>query len=569
MFSARELIGSKKRIKAQQIILAPFALLPVAIVVKWISPMLNQTHPHSLLHDALRDRAHQDPDRVAIVFEGRRITFADLDAESNRLAHGLHALGLKAGDRLGIFMPNCPEVEIGFYAASKLGAVACPLNPSYREREVTYQLNDAGVKVLITHAKLWSVIESALPRLMPSLTIVLVGGDTLDSIINVVHYRDVVAGQSGDLPPARIDPDQLVALPYSSGTTGLPKGVMLTHRNLVSNHEQYVNAMRLDPDDRYIIYMPLAHIYGVALMGASVRSGAKQILLERFDMETVVRLIEEHGVTWFFAVPPILLALANEPGLERSRFRTVKFAFSAAAPLAPEIARRVEERYGFRIVQGYGLTEAGPATHNNPLDRIKLESGGVLLANTEHRIVDIETGERELSQGEVGEILVRGPQVMQGYWNAPEETARALRNGWLYTGDIGWVDDEGYIYIVERKKEMIKYKSFSIAPAELEAVLLEHPDIADCGVTGVPDADAGEVPKAFIVPRHGRHIDLDDAGALRRRARCRIQTDSPLRINRRDSQDAFGKDSSQDAELVSSIQRFFVCSVISVAPFSR
>jgi long-chain acyl-CoA synthetase len=307
----------------------------------------------------------------------------------------------------------------------------------------------------------------------------------------------------------RVEPDQLVALPYSSGTTGLPKGVMLTHRNLVSNHEQYVSAMRLGPDDCYIIYMPLSHIYGVALMGAGVRSGAKQILLERFDLETVVRMIEEHGVTWFFAVPPILLALANAPGLESSQFRTVKFAFSAAAPLAPEVARRVEARYGFRIVQGYGLTEAGPATHNNPLDRIKLESGGVLLADTEHRIVDIETGELALPQGEVGEIVVRGPQVMQGYWNAPEETAHALRDGWLYTGDIGWVDDEGYIYIVERKKEMIKFKSFSIAPAELEAVLLEHPDIADCGVTGVPDADAGEAPKAFIVPRPGRTIDLD------------------------------------------------------------
>jgi len=467
------------------------------------------TNPHALLHETLRERSLKEPDRVAIVFENRSLTFADLDAESNRLAHGLRALGLGTGDRLGIFMPNCPEVEIAFYAASKLGAVASPLNSSYRDREVTYQLNDAGVSALITHTKLWPVVEAALPRLVSKLTIVLVGDDAPVSASNVTSYREVVAGQSDEPPPVCVEPDQLVALPYSSGTTGLPKGVMLTHRNLVSNHEQYVSAMRLGPDDCYIVYMPLSHIYGVALMGAGVRSGAKQILLERFDLETVVRLIEEHGVTWFFAVPPILLALANAPGLEPTQFRTVKFAFSAAAPLAPEVARRVETRFGFRIVQGYGLTEAGPATHNNPLDRIKLESGGVLLADTEHRIVDIETGERALRPGEVGEIIVRGPQVMRGYWNAPEETARALRDGWLYTGDIGWVDDEGYIYIVERKKEMIKYKSFSIAPAELEAVLLEHPDIADCGVTGMPDPDAGEAPKAFIVPRPGRTIDLD------------------------------------------------------------
>jgi long-chain acyl-CoA synthetase len=467
------------------------------------------TYPNVLLHDPLRKRAYEEPDRVAIVFENRSLTFADLDVESNRLAHGLRALGLESGDRLGVFMPNCPEVEIAFYAASKLGAVACPINSSNRDRELIYQLNDAGVRALITHAKLWPVVETALPRLASTLNIILVGDDAPDSASKAIRYCDVIARQPADPPPAHVDTDQLVALPYSSGTTGLPKGVMLTHRNLVSNHEQYVSAMRLGPDDCYVVYMPLSHIYGVALMGASVRSGAKQILLERFDLETVTQLIEEHAVTWFFAVPPVLLALANAPGLKPSQFRTVKFAFSAAAPLAPEVARRVEARFGFRIVQGYGLTEAGPATHNNPLDRIKLESGGVLLADTEHRIVDIETGERDLPPGETGEIIVRGPQVMLGYWNAPEETARALRDGWLYTGDIGWVDEEGYIYIVDRKKEMIKYKSFSIAPAELEAVLLEHPDVADCGVIGAPDAVAGEVPKAFVAPRAGRTIDLD------------------------------------------------------------
>jgi long-chain acyl-CoA synthetase len=471
------------------------------------------TYPNALLHDVLRKRASEEPDRVAIVFENRSLTFADLDVESNQLARGLRALGLEPGDRLGIFMPNCPEVEIAFYAASKLGAVGCPLNSSYREREVTYQLNDAGARMLVTHAKLWHVVEAALPSLTSTLTIILVGDDAPDSASDIISYGDVIEGQSTDPPAASVDPDHLAALPYSSGTTGLPKGVMLTHRNLVTNHEQWGSRLRLGRDDRYIIYQPLSHIYGVTMMGVSVRSGSKQILLERFDLDTVVRLIEEHGVTWLFAVPPTLLALANAPGLDRSQFRTVKHAFSAAAPLPPDVARRVEDRFGFRIVQGYGLTEAGPATHQTPLDRIKPESSGVLLADTELRIVDIETGEIDLPPGEIGEIVVRGPQVMKGYWNAPEETARALRNGWLYTGDIGRVDDEGYIYIVDRKKEMIKYKSFSIAPAELEAALLEHPDIEDCGVTGVPDEDVGEAPKAFIVPRAGRMIDLD---ALRR-----------------------------------------------------
>jgi long-chain acyl-CoA synthetase len=468
------------------------------------------TYPDLTLHEVLHSTARKDPSRVAIVFGDRSLTFADLDAESNRLAHGLRALGLESGDRLGLFMPNCPEFEIGFYAASKLGAAACPLNSSYREREITYQLNDSGAAILITHVRLWPVVEAALPNLAHLRTIVMIGDDAPSS--NVVRYQDVVSGQPADPPHVHVDPSQLAVLPYSSGTTGLPKGVMLTHRNLVSNQEQYIDVTQLGPDDSYIIYMPLSHIFGITMIGLAVRAGMKQIITERFDLEMVVNLIQEHGVTWLFAVPPVLLALANAPDLEPSQFRTIKYVFSAAAPLPPDVARRIESRFGLRVIQGYGLTEASPAVYHSPIDptRIKLESGGVLMADTESRIVDLEAGERTLAPGEVGEIVVRGPQVMQGYWNAPEETARALRDGWLYTGDIGWVDDDGYIYIVDRKKEMIKYKSFSIAPAELEAVLLEHPDVADCGVTGVADAEAGEVPKAFVVPRAGSNLDTDE-----------------------------------------------------------
>jgi long-chain acyl-CoA synthetase len=204
-------------------------------------------------------------------------------------------------------------------------------------------------------------------------------------------------------------------------------------------------------------------------------------------------------------VPPVLLALANAPRLDASQFRTVRYALSAAAPLAPDVARRVQERLGLRVLQAYGLTETGPASHHSPLDpgRVRLDSVGVIMADTEQRVVDLETGRTVLGPGEKGEINIRGPQVMQGYWNAPEETARALRDGWLYTGDIGSIDADGYTYLVDRKKEMIKCRAFSIAPAELEAALLEHPDIADCGVVGVPDAEAGEVPNAFVVPRKG------------------------------------------------------------------
>jgi long-chain acyl-CoA synthetase len=480
------------------------------------------------VHQALIERAAADPSSPAVVFHEQTLTFADLEAESNRLTRALRFLGLEPGDRVGLFLPNCPQFVAGFYAASKLGAIVCPLNSSYREREIVYQLNDSGAKVLLTHAKLWQVVEAARGELRQLRAILVVSeagfsgtvpgsreqrAEAADTV-TVADYGELVSSQASS-PPSRheqFDPDQLVALPYSSGTTGLPKGVMLTHRNLVSNHEQLVAATQLTPKDSYIVYMPLSHIMGIALMGAAIRSGAKLILLERFDLEAVTSLIEEHRVTWLFAVPPVLLALADSADLDPSRFATLKYVFSAAAPLAPDVARRVEARLGVRVHQGYGLTEAGPATHHSPLapELIRLESGGVPVADTEQRIVDLETGERRLAAGEIGEICVRGPQVMQGYWNAPDETARALRGGWLYTGDTGWIDEDGYLYIVDRKKEMIKYRGFSIAPAELEAVLLEHPDVADCGVTGVTDVESGEVPKAFVVVRAGTSVAAEE-----------------------------------------------------------
>jgi long-chain acyl-CoA synthetase len=315
----------------------------------------------------------------------------------------------------------------------------------------------------------------------------------------------VIGSASADDPDVRVDQSQLAALPYSSGTTGLPKGVMLTHRILVHNQLQYLKASGIGSDDAFPIFLPLSHIYGVMLMNAALGCGAHQILMERFDLERLVTAIQQHHVTALHLVPPVLLALANAPGLDASQFRHVRYALSAAAPLAPDVARRVRQRLGFPIIQAYGLTETGPASHHSPLepDRIKLESVGVVMADTEQRVVDLETGTTVLPPGETGEIIIRGPQVMQGYWNAPDETARALRDGWLHTGDIGLVDEDGYTYVVDRKKEMIKSRAFSIAPAELEAALLEHPDIVDCGVVGVPDPDAGEVPNAFVVARKG------------------------------------------------------------------
>jgi long-chain acyl-CoA synthetase len=455
----------------------------------------------------MRVTARKLPNRVAIRFHERSITFQEFDQLSNRLANGLRALGLSHGERLALYTPNCPEFELAFYAASKLGAIACTLNPSYREFEITHQLNDSGAVALLTDAALWRIVEAAWPHL-PTLRHVIVLGGQVDS--KSIHTFDsVLLGQSSDAPAERVSPDDVVALPYSSGTTGRPKGVMLTHRNLVANHIQFGTASALSSDDAYLVYLPLSHIYGTALMGLGLWSGARQILLERFELQAVVRSILEHDVTWLHVVPPVLLALANSPGLEAAQFRTIKFALNAGAPLAPDVARRVERRLGFRVIQAYGLTETSPDTHHSPLEtsQIVLESGGVPVADTEQRVVDLETGERTLPYGETGEIVVRGPQVMKGYWNAPGDTERVLRNGWLYTGDIGRINERGYLFIVDRKKEMIKYKGWSIAPAELEALLLEHADVEDCAVIGVPDPDAGEVPRAYVVPHPGCHLD--------------------------------------------------------------
>ena len=467
--------------------------------------MTRLCYPSGPLHEVMRTFAARCPDKTAITFKGRSLTFAAFDLESNRLANALQSLAVSAGDRVGLYLPNCPEYELGFYAASKLGAVACPMNPSYREREITYQVNDSGATVLLTHASLWPVVDACRANVPNLRRVIVVGDDVNDTSGITTSYADVTQSASADDPGVSVDQSQLAALPYSSGTTGLPKGVMLTQRILVCNQLQYVEASGIGPDDAYPIFLPLSHIYGVMLMNVALASGAHQILMERFDLAALLDTIRRHNVTVLHLVPPVVLAFANAPDLGAADFRHVRYALSAAAPLAPEIARRVQQRLGFPVIQAYGLTETGPASHHSPLEahRIKLESVGTVMADTEQRVVDLETGAKVLAAGEVGEILIRGPQVMQGYWNAPAETARALRNGWLHTGDIGYVDDDGYTYLVDRKKEMIKCRAFSVAPAELEATLLEHPDIVDCGVVGAPDEQAGEVPNAVVVIRKG------------------------------------------------------------------
>ena len=462
----------------------------------------------------LRMAAQRNPDRLAIIYHDLRLTYREVLSMVNCIANGLHDLGLKKGDHICLLMTNRPEYPITFIAAASLGVVVSPMNPAYKEREVAYQLENSEAKALVVQRELLPLVQVVLKeKELPQLKHIVVTGDRVqESMPEAIPFARLLRQSSPKhLVHVEISGDDILALPYSSGTTGFPKGTILTHRNLTSNNLQLTTVAGINLTDVALIFLPFYHIYGVMLTGSFLACGGTQVIMERFDFLQSVELCEKHNVTYYFAVPPIILALANAP-IDLSKMKTVKYIFTGAAPLPIDPARKLEEKTGIKIVQGYGLTEASPLTHAQPGDPalVRLDSVGLPVHNTEQKIVDIETGERELPVGEDGELIIRGPQVMQGYWKAPEETARALRDGWLYTGDIGHVDADGFTYIVDRKKEMIKYKGFGIAPAELESLLLEHPAVMDSAVIGVPDDEAGELPKGFVVIRQGHEVTPDD-----------------------------------------------------------
>ena len=455
----------------------------------------------------LRNAAARTPDRPAIIFHDLVLTYREVVSMVNCIANGLYNLGMRKGDRICLFTTNRPEYTITFIAATSIGLVVSPMNPSYKGREIAYQLENSEARAVLIQRELFPLMHMVLiQKPFPALKHILVTGNhPPESMPEAIPFARLMRESSPKHPPhVEISSDDLVALPYSSGTTGFPKGTMLTHRNLTSNNLQFTTALRTNFTDVALIFLPFYHIYGVMLTGSFLACSGTQVMMERFDLLQSLDLCEKYGVTYYFAVPPIVLALANAP-LDLSKLKTVKYVFSGAAPLPLDPARKLEKKSGIRVVQGYGLTEASPITHAQPGDPalVRLDSVGMPVHNTEQKIVDIETGERELPVGEDGEIIIRGPQIMQGYWKAPEETARTLRNGWLYTGDIGHVDPDGYTYIVDRKKEMIKYKGFGIAPAELESLLMEHPAVMDSAVIGIPDDEAGELPKGFVVIRKG------------------------------------------------------------------
>ena len=457
-------------------------------------PTTDFTYREVTLQDRLREVAREVGDKPALLMGERSVSFSEIDRLSDQLAAALAKRGVRPGDRVTIFMPNSVEFVVAFYGTLKAGAVVNPINAQSKEREVRFQVDDSGATAVLYHEALAPVVDAVRSDLA-KVRVFAVTGKTAPS---GVERFDDLAAEPGTAS-VRVSMNDLAALPYTSGTTGFPKGVMLTHANLTANQQQFFAAVPVRRDDVFLNVLPYFHIYALnLLMTGAISLGATQVIMSRFDMVEYCTLVERHRATVCFIVPPIVLGLAMSPEVEKHDFSSVRFFFSGAAPLAPDPARRMVQRIGKPIIQGYGLTETSPVTHANPMDAAVLESIGKVVPGTEDKIVDLETGTKTLQDGEVGEICVRGPQVMLGYWNKPQDTADVIRDGWFHTGDVGRRDEKGYVFIVDRKKEFIKYKGFGVGPAEVEAVLCEHPAVADAGVIGKANDEAGEIPKAFV-----------------------------------------------------------------------
>ncbi|MEZ5714150.1 MAG: AMP-binding protein [Paracoccaceae bacterium] len=465
--------------------------------------IIKSTFPDVALNDkTVTQRVFEgiDPDMTVLIDgpSGRKVTGAQFIGGVKSLAGGLTARNWGAGKVLALMAPNIPEYCIVFHASAWAGGTVTTINPTYTAHEVNHQLLDAEADVLVTIAMFADTAREAIKGTRVR-EIVIIG----DAPEGMVPLAELMGPPLEEQSPVPVE-DHVVALPYSSGTTGLPKGVMLTHRNLVVNIDQALVPADVATGELTIAFLPFFHIYGLqVLMNIYLAAGGGLVTMPRFDLEMYLKLIAEHRTPRLWIVPPVALALAKHPLVDSYDLTCVTQVNSAAAPLGADVAEAMGKRLGTNATQGYGMTELSPVSHITPFGRGKPGASGVTISNTESRIVNPETLD-DVAPGADGELWVRGPQVMKGYLNnhkATEETITA--DGWLRTGDIGHFDADGYLYLTDRLKELVKYKGFQVAPAELEAELLTHPAIVDAAVIGVPDAEAGELPMAFIVAAPG------------------------------------------------------------------
>ncbi|MCJ7424509.1 long-chain fatty acid--CoA ligase [Candidatus Bathyarchaeota archaeon] len=488
-------------------------------------------YPQVPLSDLLKLTAEKYPDNVAIVYFDREILYRELELYVEKFATALADLGVKKGDKVAIFLPNMPQFVIAYYGAIKIGAIETAISPLYKEREVEHQLSDSEAETIVVLDLLYPIVEkvwektklkraivTSLKDYMPPAKAFL--GTLLKKIPqrkverkpNLYFLKELLTKYEVNPPKVDIDPkEDLVALQYTGGTTGTSKGAMLTHMNLISNAVACAAWLRgTTGKEVFLTVLPLFHIYGMTTsMNAPIYLASKMIMLPRFNAVSTLQAIQRYRTTVFCGAPTMYSMLLAQSDMGKYDCTSVHFCISGSAPLPPEVQKKFMEATGGVIVEGYGLTESSPVTHCNPLDRsmktVKIGSIGLPWCDTDAKIMDMETGEKELGLGETGEVVVKGPQVMKGYWKIAEETADVLRDGWLYTGDIGKMDEDGYFYITDRKKDLIKYKGYSVYPREIEDVLYEHPAVKLCTVIGKPDPVAGEIPKAFIVLKEGKN----------------------------------------------------------------
>jgi len=489
-------------------------------------------YPKHNVAKLLMDAAAAYPNHEALDFLGRSMTYKELLRQCRKVANALKALPLAKGDRVAIMLPNCPQAVISYYGALMAGATVVQTNPTYTERELHRQLADSGAAVLI-------VLDLLLPRALKARVdtalrsvIVTSLADGLpfpknllypikrrreypnlkieDKADGVVRWSSFLSrGQAADLCE-EVDADEdLAMIQYTGGTTGKPKGVMLTHANLLANTHQ-VNAWcyRLEAGkERYLAALPLFHVFGLTvLLNQAIHRAGSLLLIPRFEPKMVLDAIRRRKPTVFPGAPTMYIALMNHPLTKEGDFASIRVCVSGAAPLPHEVQERFERQSGGKLIEGYGLTESSPVTHCNPIWGYRKNGTiGLPLPDTDARIVGEDDWE-PLPPGEIGELVVRGPQVMKGYWNRPNETDEALQDGWLRTGDIGTMDEEGFFSIIDRKKDVILAGGYNVYPREVEEVLFEHPAVKEASVLGVPDAYRGETVKAFVVVKDGWQV---------------------------------------------------------------
>ncbi len=486
--------------------------------------------PHTIAYDTqplhvyLEQMSSRYPEKKALHFLGKDITFSELNSKVRQFANFIQKLGVKKGDRVAIMLPNCPQAVIGYYGTLLAGGIVVQTNPLYTERELEYQLHDSGAKVILcmdfvfpkvasvqSTTKLEHIIVTRIADFLPfpkNLIYPFIQRKQTNLIVKVeeshmIHLWNAVEKERDTAVDILCDPENdLALLQYTGGTTGFPKGVMLTHKNLVSNTLMGIHWLYncVEGEEVVLGVLPFFHVYGMtAVMNLSIMQGYKMVLIPKFDMKMVFEAIKKHKVTLFPGAPTIYIALLNSPLLKEYDISSIRACISGSAPLPVEVQEKFERITGGKLVEGYGLTESSPVTHSNFLWEKRVSGSiGVPWPDTDARIVSLETGEI-LPPGEIGEIVVKGPQIMQGYWKKPEETAAVLQDGWLHTGDVGYMDEEGFFYVKDRKKDMIVASGFNVYPREVEEVLYEHDKVQEVVVIGIPDPYRGETVKAYIV----------------------------------------------------------------------